>query len=52
MYCVHGDGLSAAEPLLVCRLVYGLSFPLTKIWDWRQVSAGQAGMICVGRCGG
>lgn len=33
MYCVHGDGLSAAEPLLVCRLVYGLSFPFTKTLD-------------------
>lgn len=29
-----------------------IEFPLTKIWDWRQVSAGQAGMMCVGRCGG
>lgn len=49
MYC---DGLSAAKPMLVYWFVYGLSFPLTEIWDWRQVSAGQAGMMCVGRCGG
>ena len=92
---MHCDDLSAAEPMSVCWLAYGLSFPLitrqqswtryrtsngdsqsraklsskylthrrkcrpwvirsalTKIWDWRQTSAGQAGTMCVGWCGG